>query len=283
MPRGKLDGKVAVITGATSGIGKRTAQLMAEEGASVVLCGRRRDLGEDIAGGIGERAHFVETDVLEERQVKHAIETAVHHFGCLDILFNNAGGPAPPGEIAGIDTADFDGAVNLILRSVFLGIKHAAPIMQARQSGAIVSNASVAAFLGGYATSHIYGALKAAVVQLSRSVALELAEDNVRVNTVSPGAIATGIFGRGVGLTSRDADGTVEKMRNALKKSQPIPRAGLPEDVARAVIFLASDDAGFITGRDLVVDGGATAGRPFSQVKARRAAMQRFLGDGGEG
>lgn len=273
----RLAGKVAIITGATSGIGRRTAELMALEGASVVLCGRRADLGEEVAAGIGERALFRQTDILDESQVKAVVDDTLARFGRLDILFNNAGGPAPPGEIAQVDTAAFDGAVSLILKSVFLGIKHAAPVLQAQGSGAIISNASVAAFLGGYASSHIYSALKAAVVQLSKSVALELAEDNVRVNTVSPGAIATGIFARGAGLDAYAADDTADKMRTALRKAQPIPRAGLPDDVARAVIFLASDEAGFITGRDLVIDGGATAGRPFSQAQAQREAMKKMF------
>ena len=274
---GRLNGKVALITGATSGIGRRTAELMAEEGAAVVLCGRRADLGEAVAGDIGDQALFVQTDILKEEQIKAAVDAAISHFGRLDILFNNAGGPAPAGEIAQVDTDAFDDAVGLILRSVFLGIKHTAPILRAQGSGAIISNASVAAYLGGYATSHIYSALKAAVVQLSKSVALELAEDNVRVNTVSPGAIATGIFARGAGLASDAADDTAEQMRSALKRAQPIPRAGLPEDVAQAVIFLASDGAGFITGRDLVIDGGAIAGRPFSQVQAQREAMKKLF------
>ncbi|MEM8497116.1 MAG: SDR family oxidoreductase [Pseudomonadota bacterium] len=273
----KLDGKVAVVTGATSGIGRCTAELMVQEGACVVLCGRRSDLGHEIAKQLGENAVFAQTDIMHEAHIKSAIELAKSHFGRLDIVFNNAGGPAPPGEIATIDASAFDDAVSLLLKSVFLGIKHAAPILQAQGSGAIISNASVAAHLGGYATSHLYSALKAAVVQLSKSVALELAEDNVRVNTVSPGAIATGIFARGAGLASEQADATARKMQSALKNAQPIPRAGVPNDVAKAVVFLASDDAGFITGRDLVIDGGAIAGRSFSKVQAQREAMNQLF------
>lgn len=274
----RLNNKVAVITGATSGIGEATARLFIAEGASVVLCGRRQKLGESLIEELGEKATFVTADIRREEDVKRVIDTAVERFDKLDILFNNAGGPGPAGDIAEVSSADFDTAVNLILRSVFYGIKYAGPYLCSQQSGAIISNASVSAHLGGYATSHIYSALKAAVVQLSKSVALEFAEHNVRVNTVSPGPIATGIFGRGAGLDADSADQTAEKMKKALKKAQPIPRAGLPEDVAAAVAFLASDEAGFITGRDLVIDGGMIAGRPYSQVQAQRKAMKDYLG-----
>ncbi|MCY4426404.1 MAG: glucose 1-dehydrogenase [Halieaceae bacterium] len=273
----RLQSKVALITGATSGIGRCTAERMVAEGASVVLCGRRKTLGEQIAAQLGDAALFMEVDVTEEGQVQQAVNCARDQFGKLDILFNNAGGPAPPGDIAGIESEDFDASVALLLRSVFYGIKHAAPVMCAQGSGAIVSNASVAAQLGGYATSHLYAALKAAVVQLAKSVALELAESGVRINTVSPGAIATGIFGRGAGLDSDAADATSDKVRSALKKAQPLGRAGTPEDVANAVIFLASDEAGFITGRDLVIDGGAIAGRPYTQARTQRQALQSYL------
>ena len=273
----RLRGKVALVTGATSGIGRCTAERMVSEGASVVLCGRRKGLGEEIAAQLGDSALFVEADVTDETQVQRAVQTVVDRFGQLDILFNNAGAPAPPGEIGNIRSEDFDAAVALLLRSVFYGIKHAAPVMCEQGHGAIVSNASVAAHRGGYATSHLYSALKAAVVQLSKSVSLELAESGVRVNTVSPGAIATGIFGRGAGLESDAADATAERVRSALKNAQPLGRAGSPEDIANAVIFLASDEASFITGRDLVVDGGAIAGRPFSQTIAQRRALGDFL------
>ncbi len=273
----RLQGKVALVTGATSGIGRCTAQRMVSEGASVVLCGRRKNLGEEIAAQLGDSALFVEADVTDETQVQRTVQTVLDRFGQLDILFNNAGAPAPPGEIGNIRSEDFDAAVALLLRSVFYGIKHAAPVMCDRGQGAIVSNASVAARRGGYATSHLYGALKAAVVQLSKSVSLELAESGVRVNTVSPGAIATGIFGRGAGLESDAADATADRVRDALQGAQPLGRAGSPEDIANAVIFLASDEASFITGRDLVVDGGAIAGRPFSQASAQRRALQRIL------
>lgn len=277
MSGARLRGKTAIVTGATSGIGKRTAERLVEEGARVMLAGRRADQGESIARALGEAARFTTCDVECEADVARLVETTVREFGKIDILFNNAGGPAPAGAIAEIASEEFDRAVNVIFRSVFYGVKHVAPLMCAQKSGAIVSNASVAAHLGGYSTSHIYAALKAAIVQLTRSVALELAEHNVRANTVSPGAIATGIFGRGAGLAPEAADESAHRIALALRKAQPIARAGAPDDVASAVIFLVSDEASFITGRDLVIDGGMTAGRRFSEVMAGQAQMRDFL------
>lgn len=275
----RLCGKVAIVTGATSGIGRRTAERFVQEGANVILSGRRRDLGERIASDLGQRALFAVADVEVEDDVARLVELAKSRFGRLDILFNNAGGPAPSGSVTTILSDDFDRAVRLLLRSVFYGVKHAAPLMTVSQTGSIISNASVAAYLGGYATSHVYAALKAAVVQFSKSVSLELAEQGIRVNTVSPGAIATGIFGRGAGLESSDAEQTVVKVQRMLKRAQPLARAGLPDDVASAVVFLASDEAAFITGRDLVVDGGLIAGRRHSEVEAGRLAMRSALND----
>jgi NAD(P)-dependent dehydrogenase (short-subunit alcohol dehydrogenase family) len=268
---------VAVVTGATSGIGRATCERFVAEGARVVFCGRRRQQGEAVERALGANAKFVIADVTRERDVGNLIEVACTAFGRVDILFNNAGGPAPPGKIATIESDAFDATIQLLFRSVFLGIKHVGPIMQKQQAGAIISNASVAAHLGGYATSHLYGACKAAVLALSRSVALELAPSGVRVNTVSPGAIAAGIFGRGAGLDANRADESTAAVAKILEKAQPIPRAGRPEDVAAAVAFLASDDAQFITGRDLVIDGGLIAGRRFADTVAGQEVMRRTL------
>jgi NAD(P)-dependent dehydrogenase (short-subunit alcohol dehydrogenase family) len=271
---------VAVVTGATSGIGRATCARLVAEGASVVFCGRRAEQGSRIAHELGPAARFVHADVTNEDDVVAVIDTARSAFGRLDILFNNAGGPAPTGEIHAVTSHDFDAAVALILRSVFYGLKHAAPIMQAQGSGSVVSNASVAAHLGGYATSHVYSACKAAVLALSRSVALELAPYGVRVNTISPGAIATGIFGRGAGLTADAADNSVPSVERVLVRAQPLPRAGRPDDVAAAVAYLASDDASFITGCDLIIDGGLIAGRRFSEVLAGQVAIRRAVEGG---
>lgn len=273
----RLAGKVAVVTGATSGIGRATCARLVAEGARVVFCGRRLELGANIEQTLGPSARFVVADVTSEGDVRRLIDTALTSFGRLDILFNNAGGPAPAGAIGSIDSDAFDATVHVLLRSVFYGIKYAAPIMQSQKGGAIISNASVAAHLGGYATSHIYSACKAAVVALSRSVALELAPSGIRVNTVSPGAVATGIFGRGAGLDGNTADQSAASVEMLLQRAQPIPRAGRPEDVAAAVAFLASGDAEFITGRDLVIDGGLIAGRRYSDTLARQELIRRTV------
>src|SRR5207253_2138469 len=147
-------------------------------------------------------------------------------------LFNNAGGPAPTGGIEGIPVDGFDAAMALLLRSVMLGMKHAAPIMKRQKSGSIVNNGSIAAHLAGYSSSLIYSAAKAAVVHLTRCVAMELGESNVRVNSVSPGAIATGIMIKALGMrdTSK-ADAQADKIKVAYAGMQPIPRAGVPDDI----------------------------------------------------
>jgi NAD(P)-dependent dehydrogenase (short-subunit alcohol dehydrogenase family) len=275
MPR--LSGKVAVITGATSGIGLGTAERFAAEGARIVICGRRAREGEAIAKRLGANCRFAAADVTQEADVARVIATALETFGRLDCLFNNAGAPVVQGGIADIDVAGFDAAMALLVRSVMLGMKHAAAPMRAQKSGSIINN-SVAGSRAGYSSSIIYGAAKAAVIQLTRAVAMELGEDNIRVNSISPGGIATGIFGKVAGLEPNVADRTAAAVRERFKSSQPIPRSGLPADIAGAALFLASDDASFINGHDLVVDGGLIAGRlwtPQQQGLREAAAVLR--------
>ncbi|HLK85851.1 MAG TPA: glucose 1-dehydrogenase [Candidatus Binataceae bacterium] len=252
---GRLDGKVAVITGAASGIGRGTAVRFAGEGAAVVIA----DLNEE--GGAaavreckenGGRAVFQQTDVTSEAAVKAMVDRAVREFGRLDITFNNAGLGGALGSIEQTTVEDWDRTFAVLTRGVFLGIKHSVAEMRKAGGGSIISTASVAGLAGGYGP-HAYSAAKSGVVNLTRSVALELAKDRIRVNCICPGGINTPIFNF---LTS-DREMTAQ----LLAPMHPMRRAGTPDDIANMALFLASDEAEWITGVAMVVDGGLTAGR----------------------
>src|SRR5882672_12160034 len=267
-----LDGKVAVIVGGTSGIGARTAELFVEEGATVVIAGRRSDAGEALVRKLGAAASFVKTDVAREQELKELIDGTAARFGRIDCLFNNAGYGIPQRSIADIDIAEFDAQMAVIVRAVMLAMKFIAPIMLRQRSGCILNTGSIAAYRASL-SSQTYSVAKAAVVHATRCVAAELGESNIRVNCISPGAIVTGVVAKGVGIDSNVADRHLATVTEHFAKAQPIPRAGLPEDIARAALFLASDAGSFINGVDLVVDGGAIAGNRFSAGAAARQAL----------
>jgi len=276
---GQLEGKCAIVTGATSGIGHRTVERFVEEGARVVFCGRREALGAQLQATLGrERALFVKADVTLEADVARVVESCVREFGRVDILFNNAGGPAPTGGIESVAVAGFDAAMATLVRSVVLGMKHAAPLMLRQRSGSIINNGSVAGVRAGLSSSMVYSAAKAAVVHLSTCVAMQLGESGVRVNCISPGGIATGIFGKALGLPTESAEKSAEAVKAGLAKLQPIPRAGLPEDIANAAVFLASDASSFINGHNLVVDGGLVGGRQWSVLQQSLKGMKQAFG-----
>jgi NAD(P)-dependent dehydrogenase (short-subunit alcohol dehydrogenase family) len=277
---GRLDGKVAVITGATSGIGLRTAEVFVAEGAKIVIAGRRAPEGEALARKLGANCMFRQTDVTVEDQMRALIGQAVEKFGRIDCLFNNAGGPAQTGGIEGLEVARFDAAMATLLRSVMLGMKHAAPHMKKQGSGSIINNGSIAGRLAGFSTSVVYGAAKAAVIHLTKCVAMELGESGIRVNSISPGLIATGILAKALGLPVDAAEKTPDVMRDLTKAAQPIPRAGLPEDIAYAAVFLASDESSFINGHDLVIDGAITGGRNWTQQQQGYAAAREAFDQG---
>lgn len=275
---GMLEGKVAIVTGATSGIGRRTAELFVEEGARVVFTGRRQAEGESLQATLGGKGRFLRADATLEEDWKRVIGETLAAYGRLDALFNNAGGPAPTGSITSIPVDGFDQAMALLVRSVMLGIKHAAPIMMRQKSGSIVNNGSVAAHRTGLSSSMIYGAAKAAVNHLTKCAAMELGEHHVRVNSISPGAIATGIVPKALGMDPAKADGIADRMKDAFAKAQPIPRAGITDDIAQAAIWLASDRSAFVNGIDIVVDGGLIGGRMYTPHQESLAQMKTALG-----
>ena len=278
---GKLDGKITIVTGATSGIGRRTVEIFVEEGAKVVATGRREELGHSRSRrALGkDKCLFVKADATKEADVKAMFDACLAKWGRLDCLFNNAGGPAPVGGIETIPVEGFDAAMATLVRSVMLGMKHAAPIMMKQGSGSIINNGSVAGRRAGYSTSMIYGAAKAAVNHLTVCAAMQLGEKNVRCNSISPGGIATGIFAKALGVRARQGRqlrrGEKAKHGQAL---QPIPRAGLTDDIAKAAVFLASDNSTFINGHDLVVDGGVVGGRLWTPHQEGVQAMRQAFG-----
>jgi len=273
---GRLSGKVAIITGGASGIGRGTVELFVEEDACVVIADIQDDKGEQLAERLGSKTSYLRTDVGEEKDVEALVAHAVDKFGRLDCIFNNAGLGGVSGSITDTPIDEADAVMRVLFRGVLLGMKHAGRVMREQQSGSIISTASVAGIGTGFGP-HIYSAAKAAVIHLTESVAKELGESNVRVNCICPGAIATPIFGGSVGLPAQIADQTVESLKYMLAKTQPIPRAGLPRDIANAALFLASDESNFVNGHALVVDGGILGGRLWSEsetgIKRLRAAL----------
>ncbi len=261
---GRLDGKVAVITGGASGIGAATAELFVTEGAKVVIGDMQAAAGADVVNRLGKDCVYVRCDVSKEDEVAGMIDEAIREFGAIDVLFNNAGFGGAIGPIESISEADFDLTFDVLLKGVFFGMKHAAPHMKRQGSGSIISTASVAGLRTGNA-GHLYNVAKAGVIHLTTSVANELAEENVRVNCICPGFIATPLAaGRPIEYKGREAaERRVEKMRDVGSEAQPMKRIGEPMDIAQAALFFASDDSQWVTGHAMVVDGGFCTGKPW--------------------
>lgn len=254
----RFDGKVAIVTGGASGIGRATAARFAAEGATVIVGDIDEAGGAALADASDGRIRFLRTDVSQEDDIRALIEAA-RAAGGPDILFNNAGAGGLRAKIDEIDAAGWDATMALLLRSVALGMRHAAPVMAAKGGGAIVNTASVAALAAGAAPT-AYSVAKAGVLHLTQIGAADLAKHRIRVNAVLPGFIATNIFVSAVGLEGEiltQANMAIEQMAS---NAQPIRRTGRPEDIAAAVTFLASEDASFITGTSLLVDGGMSVG-----------------------
>ncbi len=246
---GRLENKVAVITGGASGIGEGTVRRFVAEGAKCVIADIQYERAEELAKELGESAVAFSVDVADESQVKATVEFAVSEFGQLDIMFNNAGILGSVGPISEIDGDGWLRTIDVLLNSVFYGIKHAAKVMIKQGSGSIINTASTAGVRAGLGP-HVYTAAKHGVVGLSQSVATELGPHGVRVNVIAPGGTISGLTAR---LVTGDHE-NLEKASTIIGAHNPLRRAGRPEDIANAVLYLASDEASFTTGAVLVVD-----------------------------
>ncbi len=254
---GRLEGKVAVITGGGSGIGRGTTLRFLREGARVVVA----DLNErtaaetlDLAAkeGLADAIRFIKTDVSNEEQVAAMVDLASSEFGRLDCVYNNAGLPGALGKLDEIDADNWDFTFRVLVRGVFLGIKHATRVMKKQGEGGVILNTGSTAGLTGGCGPHAYSASKAAVINLTRSASVELAGEGIRVNVICPGGILTPLVHRG----------SEEAMEEGMRNSQPLKIAGRAEDVAAMACFLACDDARFVTGGIYLVDGGLIAAGP---------------------
>lgn len=256
----RLEGKAAIITGGASGIGAATARRFVAEGCRVIIADRDTDRGSALAAELGDPAHFVAADVSQEHDVAEMVAYCIADYGQVDILFNNAGFGGALGPIGSTSVDDFDLTFDVLVKSVFLGMKHVAEPMAERGAGSIINTASVAAIQAGW-SPHLYSAAKAAVIALSKTVAMELGDSGVRVNAVCPGAIATPLLVGNPDATEADIDQAREQWGSTI----PIGRVGEPSDLAAMVLFLASDESTFVTGQAIAIDGGSTTGRPWSE------------------
>tara|TARA_A100000164_G_scaffold43290_1_gene32935 strand:+ start:1434 stop:2315 length:882 start_codon:yes stop_codon:yes gene_type:complete len=268
----RLSNKVAIVTGAGSGIGKETSLLFLEEGAQVILADINETTLEEtfniaVQKGYKENVVSIPTNVAKESDIVNMVNIAISEFGHLDILFNNAGVGGAFGSIGDIDATEWDQSMAILLKSVFMGIKHASVEMKKNSNGAsIINTASIAGMSGG-GGPQAYSAAKAAVINLSQTTALELGEFKIRVNSISPGAISTPLL-----------NGLSEDWDERIKGLQPIEELGQPLDIAYAALFLASDESRFVTGHNLCVDGGLTVDRT-GLIKGMRESAQEELGD----
>ena len=250
---GRLQGKVAVVTGGASGIGAGMVRRFVEEGALVVVADLQDGPGGALVDELGRTTRFARTDVTEEADVAGAVDLAVSAFGRLDVMCNNAGILGAVGPIADTPVESWDRTMAVLLRGVFLGMKHAARVMVGQGSGVILSTASSAGVLGGLGP-HTYTAAKHAVIGLTKSVGSELAADGIRVNAIAPGSTVTAMTASAITGDHND----VATAARQIAASSNLGIAGEPVDVANAAVYLASDEARYITGHTLVVDAGQT-------------------------
>ena len=253
---GRLEGKVAAITGGASGFGAASAKLFVAEGAKVMLGDIQDERGIEYADSLGDAAHFIHCDVTKEDQVAALVDQTVSDFGQLDIMYNNAGIPGALGPIDTTPYAEWTATLDVLLNGTFLGTKHAARVMKPRRTGVIIQTSSIAGVTGGIGP-HAYSVAKTAVIGMTKNVASELCHFGIRVNAIAPATMATPMP---AAMLVGDPD-DIEGLKEILAEDSPLPgRPGLAEDIAEAVLWLASDNAGYVSGHTLVVDAGVTTG-----------------------
>jgi xanthoxin dehydrogenase len=252
---GRLENKVVAITGAASGFGEAAAIRFVAEGAKVVLGDIQEEAGQKVAASLGDAAVFVKCNVTSEDDVANLVDTAVAHFGRLDVMYNNAGIVGAAGPIADTVTDEWKFTIDILLNGVYYGCKHAARVMIPQGSGSIVSMSSTAGLMGGLGP-HAYATAKHAVIGLTKNVACELAQYGIRANAISPAGMATPMV---AALQGDPAD--IEGTKKSLAAASPLKgRAGVADDVVNAALWLASDESGYTTGHTLTTDAGITIG-----------------------
>jgi NAD(P)-dependent dehydrogenase (short-subunit alcohol dehydrogenase family) len=274
----RLAGKVAVVTGGASGIGAATVRRFVDEGAGVVIADLLVEQGEALAAELGDATRFARVDVTSEPDLRAAVDLAVSELGRLDVMFNNAGIIGAVGSIAKLDLADVDRTLAVIVRGTIIGMKCAAAVMIEQGSGVILSTSSPAGVVGGVGP-HVYSAAKAAVLGLTRSVAAELRPHRVRVNAIVPGATVTAMTAEILTGDAADIDGA----ERGLTANAILDRPAQPSDIAAGAVYLASDEAWFVTGQVLTIDGGLTTiSGPSPMAIGEFAEPRALLGPAGQ-
>lgn len=272
----RLKGKVAVITGGCSGIGLGTVERFVDEGARVLVGDVSDGAGAALAAKFDGQVAYRHCDVTDEGQIKALMDEAGARFGGIDVLFNNAGAGGAPNRMADMTGAAWDSVQALLVRSVALGITYAIPHMKARGGGSVINTASIAGTQAGYGPI-AYSTAKAAVIHLTRVAAADLARDGIRVNAICPGLILTNIFTPAEAVPPGLAIMIKQTMAQSAPNTQPIEKAGLPADIAAAVLFFASEDSAFVTGTHLMVDGGLFVGPRNSWDPEMRQERTRMM------
>lgn len=273
---GQLDGKVAIVTGGASGIGRGTVELFVEHGARVVIADVVADAGKALADNLGASAHFVATDVTQSDQVEALVAATAERFGRLDVMYNNAASGGDTSPLIDLSPEGLDSTLRLVVASVVYGHRFAAKQFIAQgTSGSIITTASGASFAGGWSAA-AYTIGKHAVVGVVRQAAHELGRYGIRSNAVAPGMTMTPIMVKYFGLPDELALEFIDYVADALKDQQPLGRVGRPTDIAQAALFLASDSSAFMTGTVIPVDGGMTAVTQSTLIPSLAAAAESF-------